>query len=52
MEGVPYKAEVGSLMYAMMATWADIAFVMSTVSQIMSKVGPLHWMVVKYITRY
>ena len=41
-EGVPYKARVGSLMYAMMATRADVAFAVSTVSQIMLKAGPLH----------
>jgi hypothetical protein len=32
MEGVTYKAIVGFLMYAMMATRADIAFTVSTVS--------------------
>ena len=32
MEGVPYKAGVGSLMYAMMATRADITFAVSTMS--------------------
>ena len=52
MKGVPYKARVGSLMYAMMAKRADIAFAVSTVSQFMSKVDPQHWMVVKRIMRY
>jgi hypothetical protein len=32
MEGVSYKAKVGSLMYAMMATKADIAFAVSTIT--------------------
>ena len=32
MEGVSYKAGVGSLIYAMVATKADIASVVSTVS--------------------
>ena len=52
MGDVPYKARVRSLMYAMVATRVDIAFVVSTVSKFMSKVGPLHWMVVKRIMRY
>jgi hypothetical protein len=34
MEGVPYKPGVGSLMYAMVATRADISFAVSTVSQL------------------
>ena len=42
MEGVPYKAKVGSLMYAMMAMTADITVVVSMVSQLMSKVGSSH----------
>ena len=52
MEGEPYKARVGSLMYAMVATRIDIAFVVSTVSQFMSKADPPHWMAVKRIMRY
>ena len=52
MKGVPYKAGVRSLMYAMMATRADITFAVSTVSQFMLKAGPLHWMAVKRIMRY
>jgi len=52
MEGVPYKAAVGSLMYAMVATRPDIAFAVSTVSQFMAKAGPPHWVAVKRIMRY
>ena len=52
MESVSYKAKVGSLMYAMVATRANIAFTVSTVSQFMSKAGPPHWMAVKRIMRY
>ena len=33
MEGVPYKAGVGSFIYAMMATKADISFAVSIVTQ-------------------
>jgi hypothetical protein len=39
-------------MYAMVATMTDISFAVSTVSQYMSKAGPLHWMVVRHIIRY
>ena len=42
MEGVLYKARIGSLVYAMVATRADIAFAVSTVSQFMSKADPPH----------
>ena len=52
MEGVPYKAGVGSLMYAVVATRANIAFAVNMVSQFMSKAVPPHWMVVKRIMRY
>jgi hypothetical protein len=52
MEGVPYKAAVGSLMYAMVGTRPDLAFAVSTVSQFMAKASPSHWMAVKRILRY
>ena len=52
MEGVAYKATVGSLIYAMVATRVVVSFAVSTVSQFMSKAGPPHWMAVKRIIRY
>jgi len=52
MQDVPYKAVVGSLMYAMVATRADLAFPMSVLSQHMSKSGPKHWTAVKRVMRY
>jgi hypothetical protein len=52
MKAIPYKAAVGSLMYAMVATRADLAFPVSMVSQFMAKAGPQHWMAVKRILRY
>ena len=51
-KGVPYKAGVRSLIYAMVATRADIAFAVSKVSQFMSKANPPHWKAVKYMMRY
>ena len=52
MDGVPYKAAMGSLMYAMVATRADLAFVVSVVSQCIGSMARLHWMAVKRIMRY
>ena len=51
MQGVPYKAAVGCLMYAMVATRPDLAFPVSVVSQHMSKYGPMHWAAVKRVMR-
>ena len=50
--GVPYNVRVGSLMYAMIDMKANIAFVVSAMSQFMSKVGPPQWMAMKRIMRY
>jgi ATP-binding cassette subfamily B (MDR/TAP) protein 1 len=52
MQGIPYKAAVGSLMYAMVGTRLDLAFAVSMVSQFMSRASPSHWMTVKRILRY
>ncbi len=49
MQGIPYKAAAGSLMYAMVGTQPDLAFPVSMVSQFMSRAGPSHWMAVKHI---
>ena len=49
---VPYKNAVGSLMYAMVGTRADLAYAISSVSQHMAKPGWSHWMAVKRIMRY
>ena len=42
MEGVSYKAGVGSLMYAIVAIRTNITFAVNRVSQFMLKVGPPH----------
>jgi len=49
---VPYKARIGSLMYAMVATRDDIVFEVNSVSKFMLKAGPPHWMAMKHIMRY
>jgi hypothetical protein len=52
MHGVPYKEAVGSLMYAMVAIRADLAFAVSVVSQFMATPDPTNWAAVKRIMRY
>ena len=52
MEGVPYKVGLWFFMYAMVATRADIAFAVSTMSQFMAKASSPHWMAVQRIMRY
>jgi len=44
MQGIPYKAAVGSLMYAMVSTQPDLAFPVSMVSQsCQGLVLPIGW---------
>ena len=52
MKNVPYASAVGSLMYAMVCTRPDIAFVVGVVSRFMSNPGKEHWAAVKWILKY
>lgn len=52
MAEIPYSQAVGSLMYAMVCTRADIAYAVSVVSRFMSNPGKLHWDAVKWVMRY
>ncbi|MCO5560166.1 hypothetical protein L7F22_013773 [Adiantum nelumboides] len=52
MAKVPYASACGSLMYAMIATRPDIAFVVGVVSRFMSNPGKKHWEAVKGVLRY
>ena len=52
MSKISYALVVGSLMYAMVCTRSDIAYVVGMVSQFMSNPGKEHWAVVKWILRY
>lgn len=47
-----YQAAVGSLMYAMIGTWPDIAYAVSTVSQHSSNPGQSHWTALRRIFCY
>jgi len=49
---VPYQQDVGSLMYAMLCTWSDLAYPISMVSQHMANPSLEHWIAVKHIFRY
>ena len=52
LKGAPYKVGIRSLIYTMEGIGIDVAFVVRTVSQFISKAGPPHWMAVKRIMRY
>ena len=52
MNKIPYALAVRSLMYAMVCTRPDIAYVIRVVSRFMSNPRREHWVVVKWILRY
>ena len=52
MKEIPYQNAVGSLVYAMISTRADIPYPVGVVSQYMANPGPQHWIAVKRILRY
>ena len=52
MSKVPYSSVVGSLMYAMVCTRPDLAYVVSMVSRFLNQPQKEHWKAVKRIFRY
>jgi len=52
MKNVPYSSAVGSLMYAMICTRPDIAYVVGVVSRFLTNPGKEHWTAIKWILRY
>ena len=52
MNKIMYASVVGSLMYAMVCTRSDIAYVVGLVSQFKSNLDKQHWVVVMWILRY
>ncbi|GJX31053.1 retrotransposon protein, putative, ty1-copia subclass [Tanacetum coccineum] len=52
MSKVPYANAVGSLMYLMVCTRPDIAYVVSIVSRYLTNPGKNHWEAVKWILKY
>ena len=49
---IPYASAIGSIMYAMVATRPDLAYVVGVDSRYMSNPGRKHWEIVKHILRY
>lgn len=52
MLNVPYASVVGSLIYVMICTRPDIAYVVRVISRFLSNSDKEHWNVVKWIMRY
>ena len=52
MAKVPYASAIGSLMYAILCTRPDIAYIVSVTSRFQSNLGLEHWVVVKAILMY
>jgi ATP-binding cassette subfamily B (MDR/TAP) protein 1 len=47
LKGFPYQQAVGSLMYVMLCTRFDLAYLINVLSQHMANLNMEHWMVVK-----
>ena len=52
MSKVPYSSAMGSLMYAMVCSRLNLAYVISAVNKYMEKHGKEHWKAVQWIMRY
>ena len=52
MRNVPYQEGTGSLQYCAIATWPNIAFSVSLLSQYNENPGQIHWEAVKQVLRY
>ena len=52
MAKVPYASAIGSLMYAMLCTRSDIAYVVSVTSRFQSNSGLEHWVAVRAVLKY
>ena len=52
MKGVPYASAIGSIMYAMLCTRADVCIAISLAGRYQSNPGMEHWTAVKNILKY
>ena len=52
MSRVPYASAVGSIMYAMICTRPDMAYLLGVVSRYQSDPGEAYWKMVKIILKY
>ena len=52
MKAIPYSSFLGSLMYALVCTCLDIAFVVTLLRRYLSNLGQSPWKEAKKILRY
>ena len=52
MEEMSYASVVGSIMYAMVCSKSDLAYVIGMISRFMSNSGREHWNAMKWVLRY
>ena len=52
MAAIPYSSPIGSLMYTMVCTRANIAHAVGVVSRFIGNPGKEHWEAVKWIFKY
>ena len=52
MSSIPYTSTVGSIMYAMLYTRPDVAYVLGIVNRFQADLGEDHWKAVKNIHKY
>lgn len=52
MQHIPYQQAIGSLMWAMVYTRPDLAYVVGQVAKFMSNPSPTHWTIVQQIFKY
>ncbi|XP_057775528.1 secreted RxLR effector protein 161-like [Salvia miltiorrhiza] len=52
MQNIPYANAIGFVMYLMISTRPDIAYVVSCLSRYMANPGMPHWEAVKWLLRY
>ncbi|KAJ9566458.1 hypothetical protein OSB04_002424 [Centaurea solstitialis] len=52
MKSVPYASAIGSIMYAMLCTRPDVAYLVSVMSRYQQNPGEPHWVAVKNILKY
>ncbi|KAJ9561646.1 hypothetical protein OSB04_006806 [Centaurea solstitialis] len=52
MKSIPYASAIGSIMYAMLCTRPDVAYLVSVTSRYQQNPGEAHWVAVKKILKY
>ena len=52
MSKISYASTIRSIMYAMLCTWPDVSYALSTMSRCQSDPGESHWTTIKNILKY